>query len=68
MEIRCEWCSEESSVLVPVVDCDPTSFQEHNLVCPKCAEVASDEHSSLWNVKLFGTHGKIIPLSLLSVA
>jgi len=66
--LRCEWCSVESSELVPVVDHDPTSFQEHDLVCPACAEVASSEHSGLWHVELFNTRGKVILPSLLSVA
>jgi hypothetical protein len=68
MDIRCELCSEESSSLVPVLDRDPTSFQEHSLVCSECAEIAAYEHTALWNVRLFNDHGKVILPSLLSVA
>lgn len=65
---RCEWCQEETATVLPVVDRDPTSFQEHVLVCPSCADTASFEHTSLWNVKLFHEHGKVLLPSFFEAA
>src|SRR5947209_13875242 len=54
MSARCAWCQqEECSLLVPVVNRDPTRFHDYDLVCPLCAEVASSEHTALWRVPLF---------------
>jgi hypothetical protein len=53
MRSCCEWCFEECSLLVPVVNRDRTRPHEHDLVCPACAEVASYEHTALWQVPLF---------------
>jgi len=44
MNIRCEWCQEESKVLIPVVNRNPLNPSEHELVCPDCAVVEADEH------------------------
>ncbi len=55
MNIRCEWCQEESTVLLPVVNRNPLNPSEHELVCPACAVVVADEHgdSLVWNVVTF---------------
>ncbi len=52
MDIRCEWCQEESEVLLPVVNRNPLNPSKHELVCPTCAAVVADEHGDtlLWNV------------------
>ena len=55
MDIRCEWCQEESEVLVPVVNRNPLHPSEHELVCPTCAVVEADEHGNelFWSVVNF---------------
>jgi hypothetical protein len=40
---RCDWC-QEIGHLVPVVNHDPTSSHECDLVCPTCAELELSEH------------------------
>ena len=40
---RCDWC-QEMGHLIPVVNRDPTSSRECDLVCPACAEVELSEH------------------------
>ncbi len=64
---QCEWCQEETAVVVPVVDRDPNSFEEHALVCPGCAEV-SEELTPLWHIGSLYSGRKVLSLSLLDVA
>ncbi len=49
--MRCEWCQEESSTLVPIVNRDITVPGEHVLVCPACLDVERFEHADelLWS-------------------
>ena len=65
---RCEWCQEETDTVIPVVDRDPTSFQEHALVCLDCADTASFEHTALWHVRLFNERGKVLLPSFFEAA
>ena len=55
MNFRCEWCQEESKVLLPVVNRNPLNPSEHELVCPDCAVVVAYEHGDelLWNTVNF---------------
>ena len=50
---RCAWCQEETAVVVKIVNRDLTSSQEHELVCPTCAELEASERTALWNMPLF---------------
>lgn len=64
---RCAWCQEEMEMVVPVVDRDPNSFEEHALVCASCAEV-SEELTPLWYIGSLYSGKKVLSLSALAVA
>ncbi len=70
MDIRCEWCQEESEVLVPVVNRNPLNSSEHELVCSACAVVEADEHGNelFWSVINFKdlTVGRIHAFELVA--
>ncbi len=65
---RCEWCQEETCTVVPVVDRDPNSFQEHALVCLGCADTSDNELSAIWYIGSIYSGKKILSLSVLEVA
>lgn len=56
--LRCDCCQAETVVLIPVVNHDPASLNEHDLVCPACEEAISSAYSPLWNMPLFTPYHK----------
>lgn len=50
---RCDCCFEESFLVVPVMNADPTSPYEHDLVCPACADVLASVHPALYHMPVF---------------
>ncbi len=51
MENVCDWCQEETVLLIPIENRNPLLSSEHELVCPTCAEIAAFEHGDvlLWH-------------------
>jgi hypothetical protein len=42
----CEWCQQEGVALVPIVNRNPHSPGEYELVCGECAAVEQFEHAN----------------------